>query len=150
MVSRKSIVNSDYRQNGQPILEKPGPEYDPAASSKKRQRASYKTFRSLKPNQKKNRLKPVRQHIEKFCKDNELSFSELMGYIGRMISYKNKDVKSAAMFSKLAKGEDITTGSEPMPVHEAVALKTYTYSGRSAWQKFVKACKRRNFVIPSR
>ena len=150
MISRKSLEASDYRQNGQPIPETPGPEYNPAKSCKKRQRASYKTFRSLKPNQKKNRLKPLRENIEKFCDDNDLSFSELMGYIGRMISYKNKDVKSAAMFSKLAKGENLSTGSEPMPVEEAVALKTYTYSGRSAWQKFVKACKRRNFIIPSR
>ena len=150
MISRKSLETSDYRQNGQPIPEKPGPEYKPATSRKRRRPAHYKTFWSLKPNQRKNRLKPVREHVEKFCKDNDLSFTELMGYIGRIISYKNKDVKSAAMFSKLAKGDKLTTGSEPMPVEEAVALKTYTYSGRSAWQKFVKACKRRNFIIPSR
>ena len=91
MIFRKSLQGSDLRQNGQQIPENSGPEYNPATSRKKRQRASYKSFRSLKPNQKKNRLKPVREHIENFCKDNDLSFSELMGYIGRMISYKNKD-----------------------------------------------------------
>ena len=105
----------------------------------------------MKPNQKKNRLKPIRELIENICQEDEkISYSQLLGYLGRQLAYKNKDVETAAMFSKLAKGEKVTTGSEPMPVEMAVALKTYTYSGRSSWEKFRKACKRSNFIIPSR
>ena len=149
MGSRKSTVNSDLRKDGQPILEKPGPAFSPA--SKKGPRGSYKSFQALKANQKKNRLRPITNMVEKFLEENkDLSYTQLMGYVCRTIAYKNKDVESAAKFSKLAKGESLDTGSQPMPIQEAVALKTYTYSGRSSWGKFTKACKRRNFIIPSR
>ena len=150
MICRKTLPASDLRKNGQPIQENPGPAFVPGPS-RKRPRGAYKSFQALKANQKKNRLRPITNMVEKFLEENkDLSYTQLMGYVCRTIAYKNKDVESAAKFSKLAKGDSLDTGSQPMPIQEAVALKTYTYSGRSSWGKFTKACKRRNFVIPSR
>ena len=124
------------------------PEYVPA--SRKRKGGPLKDFKSLGVNQKKNRLKSFRDHAAELMEENNLTLNELFGEAGRTISFQNKDFESAAFYSKMAKGEKPTGVPQEMDVAEAVALKTYTYNGRSHWNMIRKCCKKYGFIIPSR
>ena len=143
-------------QEGNSIPENPGPEYQvpteqPQPSTSRKRKLPQKPFESLSVNAQKARLKSFCEFALETMEENKITINQLLGHAGRKLSHLSGNLEDAAIYAKIAKGE-IPTPFEKhcMPTEEAVALKIYTHSARTNWNRFRKACKRHKFIIPSR